>query len=86
MVDQLRQQQTLYLRAVRRYVSDAIAARVVRSSSEFTSEVLRSYPNCTLSQPEIERAVVDAAAAAGVSLPATRYAGRKARPVLQKSA
>jgi hypothetical protein len=63
MVDQSRQQQTLFLRAVRRHVSEAIEARVFRSSSEFTSEVLRTYPNCTLSQLEIERAVVDAAAA-----------------------
>jgi hypothetical protein len=60
-------------------VSEAIEARVFRSSSEFTSEVLRTYPNCTLSQLEIERAVVDAAAAAGVSLPATRFAKRRAR-------
>lgn len=74
MADQFRQQQTLYLRAVRRHVRDAIDARIIRSASEFTSEVLRDYPACTLSRLELERAVVDAAAAAGVSLPTTRFA------------
>lgn len=77
MADHLRQQQTLYLKAVRRHVRDAIEARIVRSPSEFTSEVLRDYPACTLSRLELERAVVDAAAAAGVSLPTTRFAKGK---------
>lgn len=79
MVEHFRQQQTLYLRAVRRYVGDAIQARILRSSSEFTSEVLETYPSCTLSKLDIERAIVDAAAAAGVTLPTASVAKRKAR-------
>jgi hypothetical protein len=79
MVEQSGELQTLYLRAVRRHVSDAIESRVIRSSSEYTSELLRTYPNCPLSQLDIERAVVGAAAALGVSLPISRFSKKTAQ-------
>ena len=56
----------LIMKAVRRYIADAIRSRSLVSASDCAAEILRTYPACNLDEKAVTDEVILAAARAGV--------------------
>jgi hypothetical protein len=56
----------LIMKAVRRYIADAIRSRSLVSASDCAAEILATYPACQLDQAAVADEVILAAARAGV--------------------
>jgi hypothetical protein len=60
--------ETLVQEEVRRIVADAIQGREILSAYEHAKQVLRTYPNCGLTERYIADHIIMAAAKAGVAV------------------
>lgn len=61
---------TLVLKAVRRYISDAVRSGSLVSASDCAAEILHTYPACRLDHQTVADEVILAAAKAGVPVEA----------------
>jgi hypothetical protein len=60
--------QALVLNAVRRYVAASIRSGSYISASACADEILKTYPNCLMSEKELADEITMAAAKAGVAV------------------
>ena len=72
--------ETLVQEEVRRIVADAIQGKEILSACEHAKEVLRTYPNCGLSERDIADHITMAATRAGVAVEIGRVDGPRSHP------
>lgn len=69
----------LVLKAVRRYIADAIQSQSIVSASDCAAEILMTYPSCRLDRETVADEVIMAAAKAGVPVESGGRVRAKAR-------
>ena len=77
--------ETLVHEEVRRIVADAIQGKEILSAYEHAKGVLRTYPNCGMSERDVADHIIMAAAKAGVAMEIGHVDGRRSLPAAQAS-
>jgi hypothetical protein len=77
---------TLVQEEVRRIVADAIQGKQILGASVHAQQVLRTYPNCGMTERDIADHIIIAAAKAGVAVEIGHVDGPRPLPAAYESA